>query len=72
VVAKNSAGDVLTTTTLGRGRGSTPYHCEFGFSFTVMDGEKGGYVVTVSHRGDLHFTAAKLKLPDAVGLTLGS
>lgn len=44
-----------------------PFH----FSFTVMDGDAGGYSVSVSHRGEVHYTAAELKIPDRVAITLG-
>jgi hypothetical protein len=72
VVVKNSSGTVLTTTQLGDGTGYPPVQCTFKFSFTVMDGDEGGYSVTVSHRGELHYTAAQLKIPDEVAITLGS
>lgn len=71
VVVKDSTGAVLTTTQLGRGTGSPPVDCEFKFSFTVMDGSAGAYSVTVSRRGELHYTAAELKIPNLVALTLG-
>lgn len=71
VVIKNAAGDVLTTTQLGKGRGIPPFLCRFSFKFTVMDGEKGGYLVSVSHRGETHYTAANLKMPNGVRLSLG-
>lgn len=71
VLVKNSAGEVLTTTSLGRGTGVPPYMCEFPIKFSVMDGEEGGYYLEVSHRGQQHYTAAQLKLPDAVSLVLG-
>jgi hypothetical protein len=72
VVVKNGSGTVLTTTQLGTGTGSPPTDCEFKFAFTVMDGSESGYSITVSHRGELHFTPAKLKIPNAVALTLGN
>jgi Protein of unknown function (DUF732) len=71
VVVKNSAGDILATSTLGQGHGIVPYLCKFRFKFSVMDGETGGYMITVSHRGDLHYTAAQLKLPGSVAISLG-
>jgi Protein of unknown function (DUF732) len=69
VFVKNGDGKILTRTVLGRGDGNT-MHCTFGFRFTVMDGEDD-YVVSVSHRGDVHYTAAQLKIPGSVGVTLG-
>ncbi|WP_310964553.1 hypothetical protein [Nocardioides terrisoli] len=71
VLVKDGAGDLLTTTTLRAGHGSPPFSCTFDFSFTVLDGAKGGYSITVANRGDVHFSAAQLKIPGAVGLTLG-
>lgn len=71
VLIKNEAGTVLTSTVLGRGKGVPPVLCKFTFEFTVMDGEKGGYYIEVSDRGKRHYTAAELKLPDAVSLYLG-
>jgi hypothetical protein len=70
VVVKNDEGTTLTTTDLGVGRGFPPVRCEFKFKFTVMDGESG-YTVSVGRRGDLHYTAAQLKLPGSVAATLG-
>lgn len=70
VVVKNDEGTTLTTTNLGTGSGRPPVTCEFKFKFTVMDGESG-YTVSVGRRGDLHFTAAQLKVPDSVAMTLG-
>lgn len=67
----NSSGDLLTTANLGRGKGTPPYMCEFPFKFTVMDGEKGGYMIEVGDRGSIHFSAAQLKMPKAVQITLG-
>lgn len=72
VVVKNSSGKVLTTTQLGVGTGYPPVECEFKFSFTVMDGSDGGYSVTVSHRGELHYTAAQLKIPNEVAVSMGN
>jgi hypothetical protein len=71
VLVKNSAGDVLTTTSLGRGSGLPPFECTFKFKFTVMDGEAGGYFIEVSDRGQVHYSPAQLKLPGAVELTMG-
>ena len=71
VVVSDNSGKTLTTSQLGYGRGTPPVTCRFKFSFTVMDGSAGGYTVAVGSRGELHFTAAELKLPRAVELTLG-
>lgn len=71
VVVKDNAGTVLTTTQLGRGQGFPPVLCKFRFSFTVMDGAEGGYVISVADRGDLHYSAAQLKVPGSVAITLG-
>ena len=71
VVVKNGSGTVLTTTQLDVGSGAPPVDCQFKFSFTVMDGESD-YSVTISHRGELHYTAAQLKIPDSVAITLGN
>jgi hypothetical protein len=70
VFVKDATGKILARTELGRGTGNRG-HCTFHFDFTVMDGEDD-YVVTVSHRGDLHYTAAQLKIPGSVSITLGS
>jgi hypothetical protein len=73
VVVKDNAGKVLTTTTLGSGSGSRyGFTCRFHFAFTVMDGAEGGYVVTVSDRGNLHYSASQLQIPGDVAVTLGS
>jgi hypothetical protein len=71
VVVKDNSGTVLTTTQLGSGRGFPPVMCKFRFSFTVMDGAEGGYVISVADRGDLHYSAAQLKVPGSVAITLG-
>jgi hypothetical protein len=71
VVVQNAQGTVLTTTQLGRGTGLPPITCEFKFAFTVMDGEVGKYSITVADRGELHYTAAQLKVPRTVELTIG-
>ena len=72
VLVENGSGTVLTTTNLGVGTGSPPTECEFTFSFTVMDGSESGYSVTISHRGELHYTAAQLKIPNEVASTMGN
>jgi hypothetical protein len=68
VVLKNDRGRTLASTTLGPGNGST-YSCTFEFTFDITEGE-ADYVVTVSHRGDQHYTFARLQTDGAV-LTLG-
>lgn len=67
----SSSGDLLTTATLGRGNGYPPFSCEFKFSFSVLDGEEGGYMLEVGSRGSIHYSAANLKIPSTVALTLG-
>ena len=71
VEVTDNAGTVLTTTVLGRGEGISGITCEFPFEFTVMDGAEGGYVVSVSDRGDLHYSATELGVPGSVAITLG-
>ncbi|MBA8804779.1 hypothetical protein FB382_003070 [Nocardioides ginsengisegetis] len=67
----NSSGDVLTTANLGAGHGSPPFMCKFPFKFTVMDGEPGGYMIELGDRGSIHYSAADLKIPESVQITLG-
>jgi hypothetical protein len=54
VTVKNGSGKLLASTTLGPGSGTTS-KCEFNFSVDLTEGEDD-YSVTVSHRGDVHYT----------------
>ncbi len=69
VLVKNDAGKLLAETTLGPGSG-TSADCTFHFSFSVTEGATD-YVVTISHRGEQHYTFAQLKT-DGLNLTLGT
>lgn len=69
VVVKDDTGKTLTTTSLGAGTG-TDTACTFSFDFPVTEGSSD-YVVTVSHRGDQHYSFTTLQ-NDGVSLTLGS
>lgn len=71
VLITSGTGDLLTKTSLGKGTGLPPVMCEFTFDFEVMDGEQSGYIVSIGRRGEFRFTAAELKLPDAIDLSLG-
>jgi hypothetical protein len=62
---------VLAQTQLSSGDSSGGlFTCKFTFSFMITEGE-GDYVVSVSHRGQQHFTFDQLDT-DGVHLTLGS
>ena len=69
VVVKDGNGHTLTTTALGSGTGDDS-ECTFSFDFTATEGSTD-YVVSVSHRGDMHYTFTELQ-NDGVDLSLGS
>ena len=58
VVVRNGKGEILTTTSLGEGRGDDAT-CTFSFSFPITEGQDR-YVVSVSHRGDFIYTFNQL------------
>ena len=58
VVVRNGKGEILTTTSLGEGRGDDAT-CTFSFSFPITEGQDR-YVVSVSHRGDFIYTYNQL------------
>jgi len=68
VVIKNGDGKFLATESLSMGSGLATL-CTFDFKVTLTEGEQD-YVVSVSHRGDVHFTWDALK-ERGIHLTLG-
>lgn len=68
VEVKNGAGDILVTTQLGDGSG-TSYQCTFPFSFEITEGEDR-YVISVTRRGEISYSFTQLK-DDGVTLSLG-
>lgn len=68
VVLKNGSGETLATTSLGSGVGDA-FECTFHFTLPVKEGEDD-YVVSVSDRGDMHYTFSELEL-NGLSLTLG-
>ena len=59
VTVKNSKGEVLASTSLGRGQGDATT-CTFSFSFPVTEGQDR-YLVSVGHRGEFSFTFEQLR-----------
>lgn len=70
VIVKSPSGEELARTQLGSGSGNS-ISCVFRFSFTVLDGESQ-YIVAVGDRGESTYSAAELKTPGTVALSLGS
>lgn len=68
VTVKNAKGEILTTTYLEPGQGSS-YRCVFGITFVITDGQDR-YVVSVGRRGELSYSFAELKA-GGVALQLG-
>lgn len=68
VVIKNGDGKFLATEQLSMGSGLATL-CTFDFKVTLTEGEQD-YVVTVSHRGDVHYTWDALK-ERGIHLSLG-
>ncbi len=68
VTVKDEAGKILAQTSLSEGAGTTT-RCVFTFAFEVTEGSQQ-YIVSVSHRGDLSYTFARLK-NEGVHLSLG-
>ena len=59
VTVKNGKGEILATTLLGQGKGSTT-NCAFSFSFPVTEGQDR-YVVSVGRRGEFSYTFEQLQ-----------
>jgi hypothetical protein len=59
VAVKSDKGEILATTSLGKGKGSAA-NCTFSFSFPVTEGQEG-YVVSVGHRGEFSYTFEQLR-----------
>ena len=59
VAVKNGKGEILATTTLGQGTGSTA-NCTFSFGFPVTEGQDR-YVVSVGRRGEFSCTFEQLQ-----------
>jgi len=68
---ENQDGDRLATTTLGESTYRESDSCKWAFTSILPEGEEL-YILEVGRRGTQEFTEAELKLPGAVGLTLGS
>ena len=67
----NQDGDRLATTTLGEDTVRGSDSCEWTFTSELPEGEER-YLLGVGRRGTQEFTEAELKVPGAVGLSLGS
>ena len=65
VTVRNGKGEILTSTTLGEGKGTTS-SCTFAFSFPVTEGEDR-YVVSVGRRGEFIYTFEQIR---AVGVRI--
>lgn len=59
VTVKNGKGEILTTTTLGRGTGGSA-ECRFTFAFPVTEGEDL-YIVSVGRRGEFRYSFDQLR-----------
>ncbi|MGV0743418.1 hypothetical protein [Mycolicibacterium sp. XJ870] len=59
VTVKDGKGEILTTTSLGRGKAGTA-HCTFSFSFPITEGQDR-YVVSVGRRGEFVYTFEQLQ-----------
>ncbi len=59
VAVKNGKGEILATTSLGQGTGSTA-NCTFSFGFPVTEGQDR-YVVSVGRRGEFSCTFEQLQ-----------
>jgi hypothetical protein len=59
VTVKNGKGEILATTSLGQGKGSSA-NCIFSFSFPVTEGHDR-YVVSVGRRGEFSYTFEQLQ-----------
>jgi hypothetical protein len=68
VIVKNGKGEILSTTTLGPGKGDRST-CTFPFTFSVTEGQER-YVVSVGHRGDFSYSFSQL-LHQGVRIRLG-
>lgn len=69
VTVKNAAGILLGSAQLAAGSGDSS-SCTFAFSVNLTEGEDD-YVVSVSHRGDMHYTWSQLST-GGIRLSLGS
>jgi hypothetical protein len=70
VTVKNGEGEFLASAQLGPGIGNSVM-CAFDFALTLTEGEDT-YVVTISHRGDTHFTWGQLAASNFITLSLGT
>lgn len=68
VVVKSGKGEVLETTQLGSGSG-TSRMCSFTFTFEVTEGHED-YVVAVGRRGEQHYSFTTLR-EDGIDLSMG-
>ncbi len=59
VTVKNGTGQILATTQLGPGKGTTA-SCTFSFSFTITEGQDR-YVVSVGRRGEFSYSFGQLR-----------
>lgn len=67
----NEKGERLASTTLGTNTKSGRNSCTWTFVSTLPEGEQR-YVLRIGRRGSQEYTEAELKVPGAVGLSLGS
>jgi hypothetical protein len=68
VIVRNGKNEILTTTTLGQGKGDRST-CTFAFTFPVTEGQER-YVVSVGHRGDFSYSFVQLR-SEGVRIHLG-
>lgn len=59
VTVKNGKGEILTTTSLGRGKSGTA-NCTFSFTFPVTEGQDR-YVVSVGRRGEFFYSFERMR-----------
>ena len=59
VIVKNGKGEILTSTALGAGKGSSA-NCTFSFSFPMTEGQDR-YVVSVGRRGEFTYTFDQMR-----------
>jgi hypothetical protein len=59
VIVRNDKGEILTSTSLGEGRGDD-VNCRFSFHFPVTEGQDR-YVLSVGHRGEFTYSFEQLR-----------
>jgi hypothetical protein len=68
---ENPEGKRLATATLGDAKSVSKGTCKWTFTVDLPEGEER-YLLTIGRRGTQEYTEAELKVPDAVGVSLGS